>query len=89
MSQDISLLIAFFAGIFSFLSPCVLPIVPGFISYILGKSFADIQDASQIEKIKCSGSSTTVRDAMLFYGLGYFCSFTKQGVTQIYKIIWH
>ena len=52
MSQDISLLIAFFAGIFSFLSPCVLPIVPGFISYILGKSFADIQDASQIEKIK-------------------------------------
>ena len=47
MSQDIPLTIAFLAGIFSFLSPCVLPIVPGFISYIVGKSFADLQNTSE------------------------------------------
>lgn len=52
MSQEISLLIAFLAGIFSFLSPCVLPIVPGFISYILGKSFSDIRNISQINQLK-------------------------------------
>ena len=52
MAQDVPLTIAFLAGIFSFLSPCVLPIVPGFISYILGKSFSDLQDSSVINKIK-------------------------------------
>ena len=46
MVQDIPLTIAFLAGILSFLSPCVLPIVPGFISYIVGKSFADLQNSS-------------------------------------------
>ena len=52
MTQDIPLTIAFLAGIFSFLSPCVLPIVPGFMSYILGKSFADIQNTSNLNKLK-------------------------------------
>jgi len=52
MTQDIPLTIALLAGIFSFLSPCVLPIVPGFMSYILGKSFADIQNTSNLNKLK-------------------------------------
>ena len=52
MTQDVPLTIAFLAGIFSFLSPCVLPIVPGFISYILGKSFSDLQGSSVLNKIK-------------------------------------
>ena len=30
--------VAFFAGIASFLSPCVLPLVPGYVSYIAGQS---------------------------------------------------
>ncbi|HEV2754229.1 MAG TPA: cytochrome c biogenesis protein CcdA [Actinomycetota bacterium] len=35
---DVSLPIAFLAGIVSFLSPCVLPLVPGYISYMSGIS---------------------------------------------------
>ena len=31
--------IAFLAGLVSFLSPCVLPLIPGYISYISGTSF--------------------------------------------------
>ena len=34
-----TLSIAFFAGFISFLSPCVLPLIPGYISYISGTSF--------------------------------------------------
>ncbi len=52
MVQDIPLTIAFLAGILSFLSPCVLPIVPGFISYIVGKSFADLQNSSGLKTLK-------------------------------------
>jgi cytochrome c-type biogenesis protein len=33
---NIPILIAFFAGIVSFLSPCVLPIIPGFLAYLAG-----------------------------------------------------
>src|SRR3989339_1275488 len=34
--SDVSLTIAFIAGLVSFLSPCVLPIIPGFLAYLAG-----------------------------------------------------
>ena len=41
-SQDVSILIAFCAGFLSFVSPCVLPLVPSYITYITGVSFKDL-----------------------------------------------
>lgn len=41
---DISLAIAFLAGVVSFLSPCVLPIVPGFLAYLAGGANASRRD---------------------------------------------
>ncbi len=38
----IELLIAFGAGLISFLSPCVLPLIPGYVSFISGQSLQDI-----------------------------------------------
>src|SRR3989339_2178346 len=38
---ELSIIIAFIAGIVSFLSPCMLPIVPGFLAYLAGSSLAD------------------------------------------------
>lgn len=35
---------AFVAGIISFLSPCVLPLVPGYVSYVAGQSLENIQN---------------------------------------------
>jgi cytochrome c-type biogenesis protein len=37
-------LAAFTAGILSFLTPCILPLVPGYISFISGTSLAELQD---------------------------------------------
>ena len=42
MSTTLS--IAFFAGLISFLSPCVLPLIPGYISYISGTSLDKIKE---------------------------------------------
>ena len=36
------LLIAFSAGLISFLSPCVLPLIPGYISYISGTTYNEL-----------------------------------------------
>ena len=52
MTQEIPFTIAFLAGVFSFLSPCVLPIIPGFISYIVGKSFSDLKHNSKKDNLK-------------------------------------
>ena len=34
----VTIIVAFFAGLVSFLSPCVLPIIPGFLAYLAGAS---------------------------------------------------
>ena len=38
MFSELSIIIAFIAGIVSFLSPCVLPLIPGFLAYLAGTS---------------------------------------------------
>ena len=44
----IELIIAFGAGLISFLSPCVLPLIPGYISYISGSSINELLDKKNI-----------------------------------------
>lgn len=44
-AADITLWIAFSAGILSFFSPCVLPLLPSYITYITGLSFGQLQKA--------------------------------------------
>ena len=47
----IELLIAFGAGLISFLSPCVLPLIPGYISYISGSSINILIEKKNINLI--------------------------------------
>ncbi len=42
--MDISILLAFSAGLLSFLSPCVLPLVPAYVSYLTGSSIEELKD---------------------------------------------
>ena len=47
----IEILVAFGAGLISFLSPCVLPLIPGYISYISGASLKELLDKKTINLI--------------------------------------
>ena len=47
----IELFIAFSAGLISFLSPCVLPLIPGYISYISGSSLNELIEKKNINLI--------------------------------------
>ena len=42
--KDISILLAFSAGLLSFLSPCVLPLVPAYVSYLTCSSIEELKD---------------------------------------------
>ena len=63
-------LLAFGAGFISFLSPCVLPLIPGYISYISGESLGDI-----VEKQK-----KVILKTVLF-SLGFSLVFISFGAT--------
>ena len=63
--------VAFLAGLISFLSPCVLPLIPGYISYISGTSFDKI-----VEKKKNLIISKTI-----FFTLGFSFVFIALGST--------
>ena len=45
------LFVAFGAGLISFLSPCVLPLIPGYISYVSGTSFDELVKKKNINLI--------------------------------------
>ncbi len=45
VSQEVSVLIAFAAGAVSFLSPCILPVIPSYLSFLGGVAFGDLGDA--------------------------------------------
>lgn len=46
MTEPVALAAAFAGGLLSFLSPCVLPLIPGYLSYISGLSVDELRGAS-------------------------------------------
>jgi cytochrome c-type biogenesis protein len=81
MSQphDISVLIAFSAGVLSFVSPCVLPLVPSYISYITGVSFKDLTDAQSRKRVRWA----TASHSFLFI-VGFSTVFVLMGASASY-----
>jgi cytochrome c-type biogenesis protein len=65
-SAHLSLLIAFTAGVFSFISPCVLPLIPSYLTYITGISFDDLVE----------NQSRAVRRRTLFHSLFFILGFS-------------
>ena len=81
----IELFIAFGAGLVSFLSPCVLPLIPGYVSFISGQSLQEILKSKQIDFLPlilfCFGFST------VFIILGASASFLGQTLLQNSEIL--
>jgi cytochrome c-type biogenesis protein len=66
---DVSFLAAFGAGVLSFISPCVLPLVPGYISFVSGVSFDQMQTAD-------AASRAATRRQMLITSLAFVLGFS-------------
>ena len=49
--QEVTIFAALFAGILSFLSPCVLPLVPAYISFMSGVSIEQLQQTTHREQV--------------------------------------
>jgi cytochrome c-type biogenesis protein len=71
---DITYWIAFTAGILSFVSPCVLPLIPSYLTYITGLSFSQLQEARPTAQIRL-----TVLGHSLCFILGFTAVFVLLG----------
>lgn len=69
-TASVSLTISFTAGVLSFLSPCVLPLIPSYVSFITGLSLDDVQRSRRI----------TLVHSLLFV-LGFTAVFLLLGAT--------
>lgn len=78
-SGNISFFGAFFAGLLSFLSPCVLPLIPSYITYITGLSFADLQEEHPAHKVR----QQTVIHSLLFIA-GFTIVFVLLGASATF-----
>lgn len=81
-AADPNVVVAFGAGMLSFLSPCVLPLVPGYISLMSGLSASELAEAAP------ATSAKVLRSTLLFVA-GFTVVFTAlgAGATSIGKVL--
>ncbi len=63
--SDMNLWMAFTAGFLSFLSPCVLPLIPSYVGFITGMSF---QDLTNVERRDEALKSTIINSLLFIFG---------------------
>lgn len=77
MSDDVTLVAAFVAGFLSFVSPCVLPLIPGYVSFVSGVSLEEMRAGAGAP----SASRRQVLITSLFFVLGFSLVFIALGAT--------
>ncbi|HEX9023294.1 MAG TPA: cytochrome c biogenesis protein CcdA [Geobacteraceae bacterium] len=75
----VSLAGAFIAGLLSFLTPCVLPLIPSYVTYITGFSFADLQSEHPLQRIR----RQTIIHSLLFI-VGFTIVFVLLGASATF-----
>jgi len=89
--ENVSLFMAFGGGLLSFFSPCVLPVIPSYVSYITGISFEDLtgeQDRGRIRKTTLKNSIFFIAGfSLIFILLGASSSFLGAMLSEYQGII--
>lgn len=92
MAFDISIGGAFFAGLLSFLSPCILPIVPFYLSYLAGASINELSSGGDIDpqirkKAFISSLFFAAGVILVFVGLGATATMFGQLVREYFDVL--
>jgi cytochrome c-type biogenesis protein len=79
---------AFVAGILSFLSPCVLPLVPGYVSLISGTGIETLQeaDAPLLRRVMFNSLMFIAGFSLVFIGLGAVATSIGQALHQYHDV---
>jgi cytochrome c-type biogenesis protein len=80
MEENVTLLAAFGAGLLSFVSPCVLPLVPGYLSYVSGLSLDELRGTPAAPREAASARRRVIFASLAFI-LGFSLVFVALGAT--------
>jgi len=76
---DVNFFVAFAAGIFSFLSPCVLPLIPSYLSFVSGVSLQEMRGAQAASRVRrrvvLNSLAFILGFSLVFVSLGASASF--------------
>jgi len=88
---ELSIMVALGAGLLSFLSPCVLPLVPSYLSFIAGVSFDDFKrsqtDPKLLRKVILNSLLFIAGFSSVFMTLGFSFSLVGQALIQYQESI--
>jgi len=73
--DNVSFLLAFSAGLLSFLSPCVLPLVPAYMSYLTGSAVSDVKTGVDKRNLIFKSIGFVIGFSLIFIALGASVSF--------------
>lgn len=90
-AQSVSYLVALMAGLLSFVSPCVLPLIPAYLSFITGLSLSELTTGDQIRMVR---RATTLNSicfitgfSAVFIALGISASLLGQFLLDYQEIL--
>ncbi len=75
-TQQVTFYLAFLAGVLSFISPCVLPLIPSYVSFITGISFEELTEDIATPRVK----RAIILNSVMFI-LGFSLVFIAMGAT--------
>ncbi|RMI36104.1 cytochrome c biogenesis CcdA family protein [Streptomyces triticirhizae] len=89
----LALPVALFGGLVSFFSPCVLPLVPGYLSYVTGVGGADLADARRGRMLAGAGlfvlgfTAVYVSGGALFGGFGSTLLTHREVLNRVFGVL--
>ena len=78
MENSVSLAVAFVAGLLSFLSPCVLPLVPSYLGFVTGMSLDELSGAPSRKAVLVPAAFFTAGFSLVFLIMGASATFLGQ-----------
>ena len=78
---------AFFAGFLAFLSPCVLPLIPSYLSYLTGVSFKEMSGEPSLEKKRKIKTLTVIHAASFIAGFTVIFVAMGASITALGKLV--
>ncbi|HEX6558456.1 MAG TPA: cytochrome c biogenesis protein CcdA [Longimicrobiales bacterium] len=78
MENSVSLAVAFLAGLLSFLSPCVLPLVPSYLGFITGMSLDELSGTRTRRAVLVPAAFFTLGFSLVFLIMGASATFLGQ-----------
>jgi cytochrome c-type biogenesis protein len=78
-TENVSVFVAFSAGLLSFLSPCILPLIPSYLAFITGVSLEEMSHEENIKKVR----KIVIGNSLLFI-LGFSLVFISLGASATF-----